>query len=139
GATGSRGCAGASRCCAWWRNGRCSGGRGRDSGCPLPPAQTRARATNAHGSHLGDEHAQPTSACTRSLGIVLHRCSLAQCPASAHAAGISLADRLPSTCPADSLLPLFADLVGTMRSLDSPPPFMRDLPLIAFSLRPATS
>ena len=26
--------------------------RGRDSGCPLPPAQTRAGATNAHGSYL---------------------------------------------------------------------------------------
>ena len=37
-------------------------GRGRDSGCPLPPAQTRARAANAHGSHLGDKLAQPTSA-----------------------------------------------------------------------------
>ena len=28
-------------------------GRGRDSGYPLPPAQTRARGTTAHGSHLG--------------------------------------------------------------------------------------
>jgi hypothetical protein len=30
------------------------GGRGRDSGCPLPPpAQTRAGAASAHGSYLG--------------------------------------------------------------------------------------
>src|SRR5258708_575981 len=28
-------------------------GRGRDSSYPLPPAQTRAGATNAHGSYLG--------------------------------------------------------------------------------------
>ena len=28
-------------------------GRGRDAGYPTPPAQTRARAPNAHGSHLG--------------------------------------------------------------------------------------
>ena len=28
-------------------------GRGRDSGCPLPPAQSRAGAFNAHGSYLG--------------------------------------------------------------------------------------
>ena len=52
--------------------------------------------------------------------------------------GISLADRLPSTCSADSPLPLFADLVGTMRSLDSPLPYMGDLWLIAFSPRPAS-
>ena len=29
------------------------GGRGRDNGYPLPPAQTRAGATHAHGSYLG--------------------------------------------------------------------------------------
>ena len=28
-------------------------GRGRDAGCPAPPAQIRAGATNAHGSYLG--------------------------------------------------------------------------------------
>src|SRR5438552_3566250 len=28
-------------------------GRGRDGGCPLPPAQTRAGAASAHGSYLG--------------------------------------------------------------------------------------
>src|SRR6266852_9688068 len=28
-------------------------GRGRDSGYPLPPAQTRAGAASAHGSYLG--------------------------------------------------------------------------------------
>ena len=28
-------------------------GRGRDSDCSLPPAQTRAGATSAHGSYLG--------------------------------------------------------------------------------------
>src|ERR1019366_1399251 len=51
--------------------------------------------------------------------------------------GVSLADRLPSTGSADSPLPLFADLVGTMRPLDSPLPYMRDSWLIAFSPRPA--
>ena len=29
------------------------GSRGRDAGYPAPPAQTRAGATNAHGSYLG--------------------------------------------------------------------------------------
>jgi len=47
-----------------------------------------------------------------------------------------LANRLPSTCSAGSPLPLFAGFVGTMRSLDSPPPFTEDLWLIAFSSRP---
>ena len=28
-------------------------GRGRDSNCSLPPAQTRACAASAHGSYLG--------------------------------------------------------------------------------------
>jgi hypothetical protein len=32
---------------------RSPAGRGRDSGYPLPPAQTRAGAVNAHGSYLG--------------------------------------------------------------------------------------
>ena len=55
------------RCAAWTPGG----GRGRDSGYPLPPAQTRARATHAHGSHLGDEHARSTVARThpRSTGV----------------------------------------------------------------------
>jgi hypothetical protein len=54
-----------------WREGGCARGargRGRDSGYPLPPARTRAGATNAHGSCLGsmvawrqdaDAHAPP--------------------------------------------------------------------------------
>src|SRR5438067_4747675 len=33
-----------------WHN---PNGRGRDSSCPLPPAQTRAGAIDAHGSYLG--------------------------------------------------------------------------------------
>lgn len=32
----------------------------RDSGCPLPPAQTRAGAIDAHGSHLGRVAAKRT-------------------------------------------------------------------------------
>ena len=28
-------------------------GHGRDAGCPTPPVQIRAGATNAHGSYLG--------------------------------------------------------------------------------------
>lgn len=35
-------------------------GRGRDGHYWPPPAQTRAGATNAHGSHLGDKHARPS-------------------------------------------------------------------------------
>src|SRR5260370_29973286 len=38
---------------------------------------------------------------------------------------------------ADGSPPLFAHFVGTMQSLDSPPPCMEDLWLIAFSSRPA--
>jgi hypothetical protein len=74
---------------------------------------------------------------TWSLGIVVHRCSLALCPASAHAWESPWPTAFPPSCSADSPLPLFADFIGTMRSLDSPPPCMRDLSLIAFSLRPA--
>ena len=111
-------------------------GRGRDSDCPLPPAQTRARATNAHGSHLGDEHAQAID-----LHALPRHCSAPMFSGAVSSIGpclgISLADRLPSTRSAGSPLPLFADFVSTMRSLDSPRPCMEDLWLIAFSSRPA--
>src|SRR6516165_4625026 len=48
----------------------------------------------------------------------------------------SLVFGLPSTASADDPSPLFGCFVGTMPQCDSPPSFMRDLPLIAFSLRP---
>src|SRR5215813_2996168 len=47
------------RTAGWWLQVRLglfpafAFGRGRDRGCPLPPAQTRAGAANAHGSYLG--------------------------------------------------------------------------------------
>ena len=50
----------------WRRPVACELGRGRDSGYPLPPAQTRARAPNAHGSHLGNRHARPVWVRTHS-------------------------------------------------------------------------
>src|SRR4051794_21613987 len=50
---------------------------------------------------------------------------------------ISLPDCLPSVRSADGPPPLFAHFVGTMQSLDSPPPCMENLRLIAFSSRPA--
>ena len=111
--------------------------RGRDSGCPLPPAQTRARATNAHGSHLGDKHAQALWDCTCSRRHCIAPVFSGTVSSSGPCLGISLADRLPSTCSACGPPPLFADFVGTMRPLDSPLPCMRDLWLIAFSPRPA--
>ena len=49
----------------------------------------------------------------------------------------SLVSGLPSTTSAGGLPPLFGCFVGTMPLYDSPPPCMRDLSLIAFSLRPA--
>jgi len=112
-------------------------GRGRDDGYPPPPAQTRARAPNAHGSHLGDRHAQAIATCTCSLQHCIAPVFSGTVSSIGPCLGISSADRLPSTCSADSSLPLFADFVGTMRSLDSPPPFMKDLWFITFSLRPA--
>src|SRR6516164_4990486 len=49
----------------------------------------------------------------------------------------SLVFGLPSTTSAgDDPSPLFGCFVGTMPQYDSPSPFMKDLPLIAFSLRP---
>jgi len=36
-------------------------GRGRDAGCPAPPARIRASAPNAHGSYLGCFHAKRAS------------------------------------------------------------------------------
>jgi hypothetical protein len=36
-----------------WDEANLDAGRGRDSGYPLPPAQSRAGATHAHGSCLG--------------------------------------------------------------------------------------
>jgi hypothetical protein len=53
-------------------------GRGRDSGCPLPPAQTRAGAASAHGSYLGclaskrtwlPAHGPAHLACFSRLGV----------------------------------------------------------------------
>src|SRR5260370_9401023 len=54
----------------------------------------------------------------------------------------SLASGLSSTTSAGGLPPLFGCFVGTTPLYDSPgasarPPCMKDLPLIAFSLRPA--
>src|SRR5438445_7072371 len=112
-------------------------GRGRDDDCPPPPAQTRARASNAHGSHLGERHARPVPGPHALPTYWSCRYCLARCPASAQYSRISLADRLPSMRSADGSPPLFAHFAGTMQSLDSPPPCMEDLWLIAFSSRPA--
>ena len=49
----------------------------------------------------------------------------------------SLVCGLPSTTSAGDFSLLFGCFVGNMPQYDSPSPFMRDLPLIAFSLRPA--
>jgi len=49
----------------------------------------------------------------------------------------SLVRGLPSTASAGDGSPLFGRFAGTMPRFDSPPPCMRDVPLIAFSLRPA--
>ena len=116
---------------------RKAAGRGRDDGCPPPPAQTRARAPNAHGSHLGNRHARPVLGPHALPKDWSCRECLARCPASAQCSGISLADRLPSMRSANGSPPLFAHFAGTMQSLDSPPPYMEDLWLIAFSSRPA--
>ena len=48
----------------------------------------------------------------------------------------SLVCGLPSTTSAGDFALLFGCFIGTMPQYDSPSPFMRDLPLIAFSLRP---
>src|SRR5262249_42305709 len=48
----------------------------------------------------------------------------------------SLVCGLPSTTSAGGPPLLFGCFVGIMPQYDSPLPFMRDLPLIAFSLRP---
>ena len=49
----------------------------------------------------------------------------------------SLASGLPSTASANDVSLLFGCFVGSTPLYDSPLPCMRDLPLIAFSLRPA--
>ncbi len=49
----------------------------------------------------------------------------------------SLASGLSSTASAGDFAPLFGCFAGTTPLYDSPPPFMKDLPLIAFSFRPA--
>jgi hypothetical protein len=50
--------------------------------------------------------------------------------------GFSLADRLPSAPSADGFPSLFGHFAGTTRPSDSPPTFLLDLWLIAFSNRP---
>jgi hypothetical protein len=49
----------------------------------------------------------------------------------------SLASGLSSTASAGDFALLFGCFAGTTPLYDSPPPFMKDLPLIAFSFRPA--
>ena len=117
-----------------------------------PPAQTRARAPNAHGSHLGDDQPRPY---LHRQHVSLRHCSapMFSGPVSSNGPclGISLADRLPSIRSADSPLPLFARLrryyavarlprrraCGTYRSSRSPsgPPTargrLRGLPVLA--------
>ena len=51
--------------------------------------------------------------------------------------GFSFADRLPSAPSADGFPSLFGHFAGTSRSSDSPPTFLLDLWLIAFSNWPA--
>ena len=51
----------------------------------------------------------------------------------------SLVSGLPSTTSAGDRPLLFGCFVGTTPLYDSPPPFMKDLSLIAFSFRPSLS
>ena len=71
--------------------------RGRDAGCPAPPAQTRARDPIAHGSHLGEKARPDCYACTSSR----QHYSAPMCSGTVSSIGpclgFSLADRLPST------------------------------------------
>ena len=108
---------------------------GRDSGCPLPPAQTRAGVTSAHGSYLGCLASKLAASRTRPsplgplarLGV---RCGLGCCV-------FSLVSGLPSTASAGDVSLLFGCFAGTTPLYDSPLPCAKDLSLIAFSLRPA--
>src|SRR6266853_5770262 len=51
-------------------------GRGRDAGCPTPPAQIRASAPNAHGSYLGStQSALPDTDAVSRLAVAGRRVS----------------------------------------------------------------
>ena len=111
-------------------------GRGRDSGYPLPPAQNRARAPNAHGSYLGERCEAWSSSRTRAQPCVgpLFRLGVRYGLGSS---AFSLVNGLPSTISFGPPWPSFDRFVGTMPLYDSPPPCMWDLSLIAFSHRSA--
>src|ERR1039458_3828532 len=108
-----------------WSRG--TGGRGRDSGCPRPSAQTRAGATNAHGSCLG----YGRLASKRTLAASRTRASPCD-PQIRHGvryglgSGVfSLACSLPSTTSAGNLSLLFGCFASTTPKYDSPLPCMR--------------
>jgi hypothetical protein len=118
---------------------RATRGRGRDASCPAPPAQSRAGATNAHGSCLG----YGRLASKRTLAASRTRASPCD-PQIRHGvryglgSGVfSLASGLPSTTPACGLPLLFGCFTSTTPLYDSPLPCMVILSLIAFSTRPA--
>ena len=118
---------------------RATRGRGRDASCPAPPAQSRAGATNAHGSCLG----YGRLASKRTLAASRTRASPCD-PQIRHGvryglgSGVfSLASGLPSTTPACGLPLLFGCFTSTTPLYDSPLPCMVVLSLIAFSTRPA--
>jgi hypothetical protein len=60
-----------------------------------------------------------------------------RCPAQVWLLRVLLVSGLPSTTSAGDCSLLFGCFTSTTPLYDSSPPFMRDLPLIAFSLRPA--
>ena len=111
-------------------------GRGRDADRSAPPAQTRAGATNAHGSYLGYLASKRSASRTRSSPLVPVPWLGVQfglgCPA------FSLVSVLPSAVSAGGLPLLFDGFAGTIPLYDSPLSCIWVLWLIAFSHRLAT-
>ena len=82
-------------------------GRGRDSGYPLPPAQTRACGATAHGSHLGSDAPTKPDRCVFLRGAPPRHYSAPVFSGTVSSTGpcleISLARPLPSTSSATCL------------------------------------
>jgi hypothetical protein len=108
---------------------RCRVNRGRDAGCPAPPARIRASASRFSFFAASRTRCSPANAFSQ-----LCIWDAAVCPV------FSLVGRLPSMPSAGvELPPLFGHFVGSTRPSDSLPTFLSRLWLITFLDRPAHS
>jgi len=119
-------------------------GRGRDGGCPPPPARIPACGTTAPGSCLrSDAPGRIAVACVarrlieqvfgKGKPIPTRRCVRSTCFAVRHS--LWPGPFPPPTPQAGSRLPLFTGFAGTMGLSDFPPPYIAVVSRYGFTAR----